>query len=184
MIGAIIFDKNRPTEIGGFMALDTFGKRLRVLRIDREMSQIDLRDRMDKSYGVKIGETYISELERTDKMPTLQVAAAMARALETSLDYLGLLTEDSTAPYQRTPPPEYFSPEADEVAHLVDTMRPDQRDVVLNVARGLFAPTQRQREQAEMRAMLDSVERDAGIDTRKKVEKILRAMGLLRDTDT
>jgi transcriptional regulator with XRE-family HTH domain len=37
------------------MALDTFGKRLRVLRMDRGLSQIDLRDKMEKECGVSIG---------------------------------------------------------------------------------------------------------------------------------
>lgn len=53
------------------MALETFGKRLRVSRIDKDLSQIALRDQMETVYGVSIGETYISELERTAYCPTL-----------------------------------------------------------------------------------------------------------------
>lgn len=91
------------------MALETFGKRLRVSRIDKELSQIQLRDKMEKLHEVSIGETYISELERTDRMPSLEVAAAMARVLDVSLDYLGLLIDDGVS-YRRQPPPDnYFS---------------------------------------------------------------------------
>lgn len=74
--------------------LGTFGKRLRVLRHERGLSQIELRDEMERQHGVSIGQTYISELERSDKAPTLNVAAAMAKVLGVSLDYLGLITNE------------------------------------------------------------------------------------------
>jgi transcriptional regulator with XRE-family HTH domain len=165
------------------MALDTFGKRVRVLRVDRGLSQIDLRDRMEK-LGVGIGETYVSELERTSKMPSLEVAAAMARVLDVSVDYLSLLIDDAL-PYRRQPQPDpYLSPEADEVAQIVDAMHPSQRQLLLGVAKSMVsAPTRRQGERAEMRDTLDSIEKRHGIDVRRKVEKLMRELGLLLDDD-
>lgn len=165
-------------KVGGGMALETFGKRLRVLRIDRDLSQIQLRDRMEK-VGVPIGETYISELERTEKMPSLEVAAAMARVLDVSVDYLALLI-DEAASYRRQPQPDnYYSEEADELAKLTDAMHPEQRSVLLNLARSMVsAPTSRQMERAEIRDILDSIERTHGRTVRREIEKLFRNRGM------
>jgi transcriptional regulator with XRE-family HTH domain len=172
--------RNLSNKKGGLMALDTFGKRLKVLRVDRGLSQIDLRDQMEKLCGVSIGETYVSELERTTKMPGLQVAAAMAKVLDVSLDYLGLLIDDASVSYQRFVPASYLSEEADEVAQLVDAMRPEQRALVANLARNLSLPVnERERRRAEAQDILDSVERDLGLEARKRVERIMRNKGLL-----
>lgn len=161
------------------MALETFGKRLRVLRVDRDLSQIALRDRMEKTHGVSIGETYISELERTDKMPSLEVAAAMAKVLDVSVDYLALLIDDAVS-FRRQPQPDnYYSEEADECAKLVDEMRPEQRSVLLSLARSMVsAPTNRQLERAEIRDLLDSIERTHGRAVRREIEKLFRNRGL------
>jgi transcriptional regulator with XRE-family HTH domain len=174
--------RNTHTKAGKvFMGLDTFGKRLRAIRQDRDLSQIQLRDRMERECRVAIGESYISELERTDKMPSLEVAAAMAKILDVSLDYLALLMDDGSISYNRSMPPiPYFSEEADEVAGLVDHMRPEQRGVVIQVARNLsYTSTDRQRRAAEMRDLLESVEREKGRDARNDLESILRSKGLL-----
>lgn len=161
------------------MPLETFGKRLRVLRVDRDLSQIALRDRMEKNYNVPIGETYISELERTEKMPSLEVAAAMARALDVSIDYLALLIDDAVS-YRRQPTPDnYYSEEADDIAKLVDDMHPEQRAILLSLAKSMVdAPTQRVRERAEMRDILDSVERSHGRIVRREIEKLMRGKGM------
>lgn len=74
--------------------LATFGKRLKFARVERDLTQEQLRDEMHKQCGVTIGATYISELERSSKSPSLPIAAAMAKVLGVSLDYLGLLTDE------------------------------------------------------------------------------------------
>lgn len=165
------------------MALDTFGKRIRALRQDQEMSQIELRDRMEQECGVSIGATYISELERKGITPSLEIAAAMARVLDVSLDYLGLLIDDAAASYRRAPTPGYISQEADELAQLVDAMHPSQRDLLLRLAQNMMnAPTVRQQERAEMRDMLDSVERDHGDLVRRELERFMRQRGIVVDS--
>lgn len=155
------------------MALDTFGKRIRALRMDRGLSQVELRDRMEKEAKVEIGETYISELERSDRMPSLEVAAAMAKVLDVSLDYLGLLIEDGES-YKRTPAPIYFSEEADKVAGMIDSMRPEQRRALYTLARDLSgSPVERAKQDAEKEDILDSIEREHGTAARTDVEQVL-----------
>jgi transcriptional regulator with XRE-family HTH domain len=179
MIGAKMIKNSRVSKGMDLMALDTFGKRLRVLRIDREMSQIELRDKMEKCYGVSIGETYISELERTARTPTLEIAAAMARVLDVSLDYMGLLIDDATASYRReTGMPVYFSEEADQVAQMVDAMRPEQRALVVALVRDLSALSNvRQRQEDAIINALDSVQEKAGKSMRDEIARILRNKG-------
>lgn len=162
------------------MALDTFGKRLRVLRQDRGLSQIDLRDNL-KVYAVDIGETYISELERTDKMPSLQVAVGMAKVLNVSVDYLGLLVDEAKS-FRPEPKLEYITPEADELAQLADTMSAEQREMLLGMARSIMSPLVEQRRMREgVRVMLDSVERREGILARREMERRLHEIGLRWD---
>lgn len=166
------------------MVLNTFGKRLKFWRTEHKLSQVELRDKMQKEHGVDIGETYVSELERTEKMPTLEVAIAMAKVLNLSLDYLGLLIGDAIS-YVRDASPHYFSEEADEAAQLIDKMRPDQRVLVATLVRNVSRlPTERQRRETEIKKLLDSVEKDMGIDARKKVEGIVRSQGLFTDSDS
>lgn len=82
------------------VVLGTFGKRLKVVRTERGLSQTELRDEMERQCNVRIGQTYISELERAGKAPTLEVASAMATVLGVSLDYFGLLINEPI-PYNR-----------------------------------------------------------------------------------
>lgn len=162
------------------MALDTFGKRIRALRQERGLSQIDLRERMEKEAGVTIGETYISELERKPITPSLEIAAAMAKVLDVTLDYLGMLIEDGELSYKRVESsPTYFSAEADEVAQIVDVMRPEQRTMLVTVARNLSAlPGARQRRKEDALEMLKLIETTLGIPARQAVERAMYASGL------
>lgn len=162
------------------MNLASFGKRLKMLRIDREMSQTKLRDEMEKCCEVSIGETYISELERTTKMPSLEVAAAMAKVLDVSLDYLGLLVDEAVS-YRPQTVASYITPEADELATLVDKLALEQRQALVSTARSMVAPTQRQRERTEIRAALDSIEERHGRSVRLEVEQIMRNKGIFID---
>lgn len=165
------------------MVLNTFGKRLRALRQERGLSQIDLRDRMEKEYGVSIGGAYVSELERSDRTPPLATAAAMAKVLNVSLDYLGLLIEDGELSYKREEESiNYISPEADQVAQLMDSMSVTQRDMLVLMARNLAVlDNERQRNKAAAKNVLDSIERNMGKTARDQAERIMRGQGLLTD---
>jgi transcriptional regulator with XRE-family HTH domain len=161
------------------MYLDTFGKRLRVLRQDQKLSQVDMRDAIDNM----IGETYISELERTEKMPSLEVAAAMAKVLNVTLDYLALLI-DEAEPLKRSSEADYMTPEADAVASLIDEMSIDQRTLMLEVARNMSSSNARQRRLDESIEILDSIERKWGLTFRREIETLIRKGSFGDDSTT
>lgn len=75
----------------------TFGKRLRKIRVAQDMTQERLRAEMERRCNVRIGQTYISVLEQSDRTPTLDVASAFAEVLGVSLDYFGLLIDEPVA---------------------------------------------------------------------------------------
>ena len=64
------------------MKSTTFGKRLGEVRKIKKMSQDDLAKKLDV-HGAVIG-----RYERDEVKPSIEVAAAIAEALEVSLDYL------------------------------------------------------------------------------------------------
>jgi transcriptional regulator with XRE-family HTH domain len=155
----------------------TFGRRLRLLRDDLHMTQLELHDAMVKA-GVEIGQSYISKLETSDTMPTLEVAAAMARILGATTDYLALLTDDPEPP--QPTPPVYISPEADEVARLVDAMPADARTDLLSIARRLARPAEG-RSEREIIWWLARVEQAAGITARQALERLILDDSRTRD---
>ncbi len=71
---------------------NTTGKRIRLLRQDIGLTQTGLAQALRKM-GIDISHQYISELERTDKVPSGEVLSGLARVLGTTADYLLLLTE-------------------------------------------------------------------------------------------
>lgn len=170
------------------MYLETLGQRLFWARRNyARLTQQQLRDKMQADYGVDVGRNYISQLE-TDAgtQPTFAVVRAMAGSLGVSLDFLAGFAKDyAPAQIEEEKTPHYFSAEADEVAKLVDTMHSSQREVLLSVAKNMLAaPTPRQARRAEMRDILDSIERDHGSDMRREIEQIMRGKGLPINSDT
>ena len=77
--------------------LDTVGKRIRILRQDLGLNQGELVNALEKQ-GIEVGRSYISELERTDKVPSGTVLAGLAKVLGTTTDYLLMLTDDPVMP--------------------------------------------------------------------------------------
>lgn len=73
---------------------DTFGKRIKVLREDLGLTQEDVRKGLLR-LGVEIGQSYLSEIERSKKMPNGEVIVGLAKVLRTSTDYLLLLTDNA-----------------------------------------------------------------------------------------
>ena len=67
----------------------TFGERLKMCRLAREMSQVKLEDKSGVSHGT------ISSYELDKSEPTLLYASCLADALDIPLDFLaGRLTEE------------------------------------------------------------------------------------------
>lgn len=59
--------------------LNTFGKRLKVLRSDLHLTQLDLIKSLERRCNVSVGQSYISELERTSKIPNGEIIIGLAK---------------------------------------------------------------------------------------------------------
>lgn len=73
------------------------GRRIRSLRMSRDMTQADLAERVNKSrYNVSIRQQHIGNIETSkgDRLPSLTVLVAIADALETTPDNLLGITQD------------------------------------------------------------------------------------------
>jgi len=104
---------------------DTMGKRVRILRDDKDLNQTELAQLMAQ-VGAPIDPSYLSQIEGDTKMPRLPVLRAIAQTLETTTDYLLLLTDDPAIPAS-APEPDAghgVSVEAQEIANLVDALPP------------------------------------------------------------
>lgn len=76
---------------------NTFGKRVRILREDMGLTQEDVINRL-AAQGIKMRQSYLSEIERTDKTPTGDMVAGLAKVFNTTTDYLLLLNDDPSPP--------------------------------------------------------------------------------------
>ena len=121
--------KNSPTPRRGF------GGRLAQLRADRHLTQEDLvRELMQRGFALTQGT--LSKFERKTDAPSGATVAALAVALGTSADYLVGLT---TNPYPLRPESTFFSPEADQIARLVDEMSLETRTLFVQAAESWIA---------------------------------------------
>lgn len=73
------------------------GKRIRRLREMIGMSQIDLTKAL-ASRGVDVNQGHVSNIERDNRSPSIELLRAMAVVLETNTDYLLGLTDDDRPP--------------------------------------------------------------------------------------
>lgn len=142
-------------------AHDTFGKRLRLWREQRGYSQTRLREIIQEQNGISIGQNYISELETGKAVnPTLKVAVALAKVLNVSLDYFFLLVDDAR-PIDYDPEPEYISPEADEIAKMVDELPVEQRKAMLNYVSSFFFLEKKRLESTQEDFLLQSIQKES-----------------------
>lgn len=164
------------------MPVDSFGRRVRLLREDMGLTQGELRDEMERLTGVSIGGSYLSQLERgksSGKMPSLEVAVGLARTLGCSLDYLAQLSDDPASSKQAPQDSSYLSEEADLIAEIVDKLSPPARIVILQTVR-IAAEAERtglSRRLEEFKMLLQLVEAIAGGEVRRRVEAELRRAG-------
>ncbi len=115
--------------------LDTEGARIKWARMRAGLTQVGL------AHLVGVGNVYISQLESNTHRASRETLKKLAEALNVSRAFLELETDDPTPP-QPIPAdmePVYFSPEADEIARLVDAMPAHRRAYVLNMVRLSFA---------------------------------------------
>ena len=118
------------------MHLKGYGARLRSLRTDRSMNQETLVQLLQEKYDIRTSQSYISHMENSGKVPSGEVVAGLARLLETSTDYLLLLTDDPSPSGRLTP---LKWPESLEIVRAVEDLpqakREEIRDVVEMMAR-------------------------------------------------
>jgi len=86
------------------------GKRIKLLRQDMGMTQGELVERLLNDEGVEVGQSYISEIERSDQVKTLpngkrvywlpggNLLNALAGVLHTTTDYICMRTDDPNLP--------------------------------------------------------------------------------------
>lgn len=109
--------------------LRTTGKRIRLLSEERGISLKEIAQRLG------ISQSFLSQILR-GKKPPLEVVIHLARLLDTTTDYLLLVSDNHTRQtIVSDDTPHYFSPEADEVARIVDELPPFRRDELLAHAR-------------------------------------------------
>lgn len=81
---------------------------------------------------------YINQIENGKREPSRKLLKKIAAALNVSIGFLELETDDPTPPRQQDdndPDPVYFSAEADEVARMIDAMPEHRRAFTLNLVR-------------------------------------------------
>lgn len=115
--------------------LDTVGKRIRILRQDLGFKQAQLVNELEKQ-GIEVGRSYISELERTDKVPSGTVLAGLAKVLGTTTDYLLMLTDDPIPPGEQEEQ-KVEDALARELLAVFATLAADKKAVLLYLAKAL-----------------------------------------------
>lgn len=118
--------------------LDTVGKRIRILRQDLNLNQAELVNALEK-HGIAVGRSYISELERSDKVPSGTVLAGLARVLGTTTDYLLLLTGDPNPPHEQEEQ-QIEDALARELLAVYTTLAADKKAMLLYLAKALAEP--------------------------------------------
>ena len=170
--------------------LNTTGKRLRALRTDRGMTQLELSQRLVLA-GASQSNSSLSQYETGRIVPPPEALIALADALETTIDYLMCRTDDpSPVGAAHEVPVAYFSDEADAAARLMDGMTPDDRTQALaimqmfvgsspggrklakEVVALLFGVDVEQRRQHDVKwaGVLSVIERSVGVEVRRQVE--------------
>lgn len=126
----LLYIDSMTTEI-----LKTMGRRVRVLREERDMNQIELAAEVRRR-GVECSNSTISSIETGRANPSLEVFVAIADVLDVTLDYLATRTERIESPNAPEVPAVVtvgVSEEAEHVASIVDELPPGKRVEVLAV---------------------------------------------------
>ncbi len=100
---------------------DNTGKRVKAMREHRGLTQIELADAVSAT-GAALGNAYLSQIERQNKTPSVATIIALAKALDTSTDYLLMLTDE---PEMQNAPREMpgISEQAEEAARIIDGLQ-------------------------------------------------------------
>jgi len=156
--------------------LRSFGRRFQLLRQEKDLSQTAIAA-MLKGYGIDITPSHLSLVEKNKRNVSVDLLVALAQLLETSTDYLLVLTDDPTPPDRAEVVP-YISREADDMAQLMDSLPPETRRTLLAAAH-VWVQHERQRVSDELSSLLSAVERLCGREKRHEIEATLRREGVI-----
>ncbi len=111
---------------------NTTGKRVRILRQDLGLTQDEMHRRL-RAAGTEISRSYISVIERQDLLAGSDLVRGLAKVLNTSTDYLLLMTDDPM-PYRGESDEEPLGLDVRALAgrlnQLPDSVRPRMLEIV------------------------------------------------------
>lgn len=114
---------------------DSVGARIAWARKQKHWTGHDL------ARAVGVRNVYISQLENNHREPSRQMLQAIASALDVTVGFILMETDEPAPAKDAEPAPVYFSPEADEAAQLIDSIPdPDERARMLAVLRAMAVP--------------------------------------------
>lgn len=125
--------------------LQSMGKRVRVLREDAGLNQIELAAEVRRR-GINCSNSLISSIESGRTNPSIEVFIAIADALDVTLDYLATRTNVIESPQLNgdTPAgPVMWHAETDEIAAIVDKWGDFTRAMFLDIVRTMDEHMQR-----------------------------------------
>jgi transcriptional regulator with XRE-family HTH domain len=158
----------------GKAPVDSLGRRVRDLRQAYEWGQEDLADKMAEITGQRVGQGYISDVERGRANPNWKTIAALAQALETTSDYLVMLTDNPAGPGDAIN--HHWSEQADEAGQLIDELPEEWRILALEEVKKIDAEWKEiQRQDKEISTWLDRVEAAGGEAARAIAEQFVRS---------
>lgn len=150
--------------------LETPGERIYWLR--RKTAKLKQKELAAK-LGVSQG--YLSEVEANKKEPSAVFMARVADALNTTLDFLMLRTDDPATPEDNKPT--LLSTEAEQIARMVDDMPPEGRASALRSVTGIYKHYEEHTTlNRHIRELLALIEASNGLAFRRDLE---RRLGLL-----
>ena len=156
--------------------LKSFGRRFQLLRQEKDLSQTAIAA-MLQSYGITITPSHLSLVEKNKRNVSVDLLVALARLLETSTDYLLVLTDDPSPPDKVDIVP-YLSREADDMAQFMDSLPPETRRVLLAAAHA-WVQHERQRISDEWVSLLAAIEKSVGREKRREIEAALLRDGAI-----
>jgi len=112
------------------MRIPEFGTRLRNLRVAHNLNQDVLAEELQERFRIRISQSYVSYMENKGKIPSGEVIAGLAKLLNTSADYLLVLTSDPSPSGDLLP---LNSTQAKECARVIDRLPEAKQREILEV---------------------------------------------------
>lgn len=161
----------------------SFGRRVRILREDMRLSQPEL-VKMVNDQKVELTQSYLSKLENVKpedgfKAPAGEVVGAIAKALQTTSDFLLCLIDDPDVASGGSDEAG-VSMEASKAADLVDHLSPESRQEALRVLQAMFdaEAARRAYNTRQWQRLLETVGKMAGPEVRAQIEQSILASSI------